>query len=174
MGLVRYVLDIFIVYVAWQVLDLIRASASSLPVQLGFIPQLDAFSVIVLTLSAILVFGRYLNIRQPSQSAIAEMNKKLEMQYPMIFMELAGPFDAKTLTKYDPIYPENRGRYLWYADIMKQHAYLESMTMGTTGSPAQKATEKAILSLVAPIVKSRRQYPLSLREKVSDLLGFFP
>jgi hypothetical protein len=178
----RWVLEGIAAIVLWRIinpiLDYLQLALTSqtLPTfpEVPLVPTLDVITILSLIIAAGLVlFGRYYSTR-PTPQRIQELNRQLKEQHPGIFMFLDGPFDLKTMTKFDPMFFPDRGKYLWFADLLKQKAWLDSQMWGINGSRAQKASQEAILRLAVPIVKSRRQYRLSLSEKVSDLFGSFP
>lgn len=178
----RWVLEGIAAILLWRIINPIldyaqlALTSQSLPSfpEIPLIPTLDTLTILSLIIAAGLVlFGRYYSTR-PTPQRIQELNRQLKEQYPEIFMFLDGPFDVETMTKPGPTFFPDQGRYLWFANLLKQKAGLESQMWGTSGSRAQKASQEAILRLAVPIVKSRRQYRLNLSEKVSDLLGSFP
>ena len=178
----RWLLEGVAAIILWRIinpiLDYLQSvlTSQSLPPfpAIPLIPTLDAITLLSLIIAAGLVlFGKYYSTR-PTPSRLRELSADLKEQFPGVDTWLNHPHDTKTMTFFEPMTFPNKGKYLWFANLAKQEAWLESQSMGRDGTRAQKATEDAILRLIIPIVKSRRQYPLSLSEKASDLLGFFP
>ena len=175
----EWLLDGVATFVLWYFLDLLKGylqSVGSLPFRLTFIPQLDIFSLAILAVAALLAFGRFYSPGEDTKR-LGQTSEDLKAQFPGVSLFL-NPWLEHPEWPWDGYRTfRNRSEYLRMATALLQKADLESGVIAdfrTRDSRVTRATRNDILRLATPLLKARRRYRLSLGEKVSDLLGFFP
>lgn len=90
--------------------------------------------------------------------------RDLREQFPTVYFHLRD-YPSEFLS---------RSAYLQWAKLLDGEIRIQSLTIGGRDRRIQSQVKKDIRKLAVPIVKARRKYRLNLRERLLDLLGFFP